>query len=104
MEREPEWTDDDVALLIAARDQAAAREAKFGPHGIPMEEATSPLADPARRDGYHYETRVRIDYAQRALNLAQKQRAEDFPEEDAGSLIWSVVRVDDGLPLPPRSS
>lgn len=97
LEREPEWTDDDLALLIAAREQAAG----IGSHGVPMEEATSPLADPARREGYHYETRAKIDWAQRALNIAQKERAEAFPDEDAGSVLWTVVRVED---RPLRSS
>jgi hypothetical protein len=100
VDREPEWSDDDVALALALaelRAEEAAEAADIGPHGRPMREATSALADPAlRRRGWHYETRVRIDHAQRALNTARKERALAFPDEDAGSLEWTLVRVEDG--------
>jgi hypothetical protein len=63
-----------------------------------MSEATSPLADPNDRwRGYHYETRVRLDHAQRALNLAQEERRKAYPDEDAGSLLWSLHRVEEPL-------
>jgi hypothetical protein len=62
-----------------------------------MSEALSAYADPAlRRKGYHYEPRVRIDHAQRALNTAQRDRREAFPDEDADSLRWHLLRVEDG--------
>jgi len=95
VERESEWTDEDVALLIASKEQAAG----IGPHGISMLEAMDPLADPNRRfEGWHYEARVRIDFAQRALNVAQQERAEKYPDEDRGSLRWSLERIEDGPP------
>jgi hypothetical protein len=71
----------------------------IGPHGISMGDATSALADPNDRfRGWHYVPHVKVDHAQRALNIAQSDRAASFPEEDAGSLLWSLERVEDGPP------
>lgn len=95
VERESEWNEEQVALLQAARDLAG----QIGPHGIPMDEATSPLADPNNPDGYHYAVRVRIDHAQRAINLAQKERRKAFPEEDDLSLMWRVERREGPKPF-----
>lgn len=72
---------------------------EIGPHGIPMDEATSPLADANDRfRGYHYVTHVKVDHAQKALNTAQDERRKQWPDEDAGSLLWSLERVEDGPP------
>jgi hypothetical protein len=94
VEQEPEWDEEQVALLLAAEEQLA----EIGPHGVPMSEATSRLADPNNRfTGWHYEIPPpRIDHAQRALNLAQDERAKAYPDEDSGSLLWRTVRVEDG--------
>lgn len=93
IEREPEWDEEQVALFLALEQT----EEEIGPHGIPMSEATSRLADANNRfEGYHYETRVKVDHAQRALNTAQEQRRTAFPDEDTGSLLWTLVRVEDG--------
>jgi hypothetical protein len=98
--REPEWDDEQVALFLALDET----EEETGSHGIPMTEATSALADPTNRYvGYHYDVPPpRIDHAQRALNLAQSQRREAYPEEDAGSLLWTLTRVEDGPPTTPE--
>jgi hypothetical protein len=62
-----------------------------------MDEATSPFADPNDRfHGWHYAARFRIDHAQRAWNLAMRDRAEAFPDEDQGSLLVRLDRVEDG--------
>lgn len=93
VETEPEWDEEQLDLLLALD----GLDAPVGPHGIPMDEATSPLADANdRHRGYHYETRVKVDHAQRALNTAQDQRRAAYPDEDAGSLLWTLVRVEDG--------
>lgn len=97
IEREPEWDEEQVDLLLAADELAG----EVGAHGIPMDEATSPFADPNDPfHGWHYEAALpRIDHAQRALNTAMDQRREAYPEEDAGSLLWRLNRIEDG-PLP----
>lgn len=97
MEQEAEFDDEQVALLVAARQARA----EIGPHGIPMSEATSPLADPNDRfRGWHYEARFRVDHAERAKNRALDERREAYPNEDAGSLLLSLERVEDGPPKP----
>jgi hypothetical protein len=98
VEREPEWDDEQVALLLALDET----EEEIGPHGIPMAEATSPLADPSNRFvGWHYEVPPpKIDHAQRALNVEQDRRREAYPEEDAASLLWTLTRVEDGPQTP----
>lgn len=93
VEQEAEWDEEQVTLLLAADELAAG----IGSHGIPMSDATSALADPNDRfRGYHYVARVKIDHAQRALNTAQDERAAAYPDEDAGSLLWALDRVEDG--------
>lgn len=93
VEQEPEWDEEQVTLLLAAESLAA----DVGPHGVPMSDATSGLADPNDRfRGWHYETRVRVDHAQRALNRAQDDRRKAYPDEDSGSLLWTLTRVEDG--------
>jgi hypothetical protein len=97
VEHEPEWDDDQAALLIAARAQLE----DVGPHGIPMSEATDPLADPNDRlHGWHYEARFRVDHAQRALSQALAERAKTYPDEDQSALLVTLERVED----PPRRS
>jgi hypothetical protein len=99
VDTEPEWDEEQVDLLLALTDT----EPDIGPHGIPMRDAVSPLADPNDRfRGWHYEPRVRVDHAQRVLNIAQADRAKTYPDEDAGSLLWSLERVEDGPPTPHR--
>lgn len=93
VEQEPEWDEEQTALLLAAEQLAG----EVGPHGVPMSDATSPLADPNDRfRGWHYVARVRVDHAQRALNTAQDERRRAYPDEDAGSLLWTLDRVEDG--------
>lgn len=90
-----------LLALLELRAEEALERADIGPHGRPMAEAQSPDADPAdRRYGYHYDTRVRVDHAQRKLNADRNKRAKDYPDEDGDSLVWTVVRVDDGPPRP----
>jgi hypothetical protein len=97
VEQEAEFDDEQVALLVAAQ---RARD-EIGPHGIPMKDATSPLADPNnRREGWHYEPRFRVDHAERAKNQALADRAKAFPNEDQGSLLVSLERVEETPPKP----
>lgn len=101
VEREPEWDDQQIALLLALREKQTREEidGERGGHGVLMSEATSRWADPNNPYGWHYEARVRIDHAARAIATAQKERREKFPDEDTSSLIWLAVRVED-RPVP----
>lgn len=53
---EPEWTPEDVALLVSS----SRLEREVGPHGIPMSEAT----DPANQ--FAFEGHIRTDWAEKA--------------------------------------
>lgn len=93
IEEEVEWDQEQLDLMLALD----GIDPELGPHGVPMDEATSPLADVNDRfRGWHYVPHVRTDHAQKALNAAQDERAKTWPEEDAGSLLWSLERVEDG--------
>lgn len=47
VERESEWTPEQVALVLGVR----AYQGLIGPHGQPRDEAWSPESDPSNRDG-----------------------------------------------------
>lgn len=47
VERESEWTPDQVSLVLGVR----AFQGLIGPHGQPRDEAWSPDSDPSNRDG-----------------------------------------------------
>lgn len=47
VERESEWTPDQVSLMLGVR----AYERSLGPHGQPVDEAWSPDSDPSNREG-----------------------------------------------------
>jgi hypothetical protein len=93
VQQEAEWDEEQVNLFLAL----AETQEEIGPHGIPMRDAVSPLADANDRfRGWHYVARVRVDHAQKALNTAQDERRKTYPDEDAGSLLWSLDRAEDG--------
>ncbi len=74
-----------------------ANEAERGPHGHPMAEATSPLADPGNPDGtYRYVAGPLpvIDYAEQAENGARDAYRKKWPDADMQSLIFPVKRVE----------
>lgn len=86
--REPEWDEEQVALLLAA----AELEADVGPHGHPMAEAMSPLADPGRPEGYRYQARYRVDHAARELSTAQRNFEKAYPDADPAMYVWTVEK------------
>lgn len=47
VERESEWTPDQVSLVLGVQ----AYERSLGPHGQPVDEAWSPDSDPSNREG-----------------------------------------------------
>jgi len=66
-------------------------EASLGPHGMPVDETTSPDADPNNpKASYHYEARVVRDWAQDAI----EQREKDFKDDPSRARLFTAVRVD----------
>lgn len=90
-EREPEWSRADVEALLALKELQ-----RVGPHGQPMSEATSPLADPARPDReWRYEVDVYTDFAARELERAKDAYKREYGDDaDLSALTWVVRKVD----------
>jgi hypothetical protein len=81
--QEPEWSPDDVALVIASRRD---ERVKRGPHGYPLEMAMDPENQFAFEPG-----KPRRDWAMKALQDAQE--AYFTSNKDARgdrSLVWDV--------------
>lgn len=97
VEREPEWDPEQVALLLAMQELRA----DIGPHGHPLSETMSPLADPnLRGEGWHYEVPPpATDYAAKAVADAQHAYGEQYPDANQNGLLWGVRKVPDG-PFP----
>jgi hypothetical protein len=91
---EPEWDPQQVALLLAAQEL----QADIGPHGHPLAETMSPLADPNRRaEGYHYEVPPpAVDYAARAIADAQDAYTQQYPDANMNGFMWGAKKVPDG--------
>lgn len=92
VEKEPEWCRADVEALIAFAEMR-----RVGPHGQPMSEATSPLADPsnpAREWGYEVE--VWTDFAARAESQFRKayraQYGDDVNMDEVKFIVKKVER------------
>lgn len=85
VEREPEWTPDEVSLFVAARQVEAER----GPYGIPLSRATDPSARFVASD------KPTINRAVQAANKAQERYFKQYPEarELGSALMWSVVEA-----------
>ncbi len=86
--RESEWSQSDVDLMVASRLQ----EASIGPHGQPLDEAMSPLADPSSWDAqWGYEAYSEKDYAEKAKRDAEDAYRKALP--DGVSMNGVVFRV-----------
>lgn len=69
----------------------AEHEATLGPHGLPLDETTSPDGDPDNPNApYHYEAKVLRDFAQAAI----EEREKDFKDSPSRARIFYAVRVD----------
>lgn len=99
-----------MALAIEANDHT------IGPHGQPVDEATSPAADPMNPDGeYVYKAGVLtttpeglfvyaplIDFAQRAgMDAEEKWREAAGPNTNSNGMTWPIQRVDRKRRTPP---
>lgn len=90
--REPEFTADDVAVLLAHE----AYMADIGPHGQPMSEATSPLANPSDPDHkWFYEGRGPVfDYAEQAIERRREAYKKKHLEKGAPMPVGALFRAD----------
>lgn len=87
MTREPEFDGEQYAMLAALVEY----EAGLGSHGLPLDETTSPDADPDNPNAkYHYEPRVVRDFYQDAI----EQREKDFKDNPSRARLFSAYRVD----------
>lgn len=105
VERDPEWTPDQLAVALAIE----ANDRTLGPHGHPIDEATSPEADPMNRRGsYAYKAGVLtttpeglfvyaplIDFAQKAgMDAEDKWREAAGPNANSNGMTWPITRVE----------
>lgn len=90
---EPEFSDDDLALL---RGHLVDERVPRGDHGFPLSEAMSPDADPSRLDGkYRFVAGLpSTDFAAQALAQAQDEYRKTYPDADLSALRWGVKRVE----------
>ena len=85
--REPEYDAEQHAMLAGLEEY----EALLGSHGLPVDETTSPDADPNNPDAtHHYEARVLRDWALAAI----EDREKDFEGHPSRARKFYAVRVD----------
>jgi hypothetical protein len=85
IEHEPEFDQEQYDMLAALEEY----EAGLNSLGLPMDETTSPLADPSNPAGTHwYEPYVLRDWALDAI----EQREQEFKDNPSRARIFSVVR------------
>lgn len=85
--REPEFDAEQHAMFAAL----AEHEGSLGPHGLPLDETTSPDGDPDNPEAtYHYEAKVLRDFAQTAI----EEREKDFKDNPSRARMFYAVRVD----------
>lgn len=70
-------------------------EEDLGPHGHPMSEALSPLADPNNPDGqWVYDADLPyVDFAQRARDDAKDAFAKQYDGHPPNGLVWVVNKI-----------
>lgn len=104
VEREPEWTPDQVDLVQGV----SAFEQMIGPHGQPMDEAMSSAADPSNPLGTHtygagaltltpegtFTRLPLIDFAEKASKDAQDQwRTAAGENANPNGFVWPVEKI-----------
>lgn len=96
--REPEYNDQDRAVLLTEWD---ARNAPRGPHGVLMSEAADPDNNPYSMTATgRFIAEPVVDFAQDAIDRAAKERRKKVGDDD-WALFWRVhhERVGD-IPAP----
>jgi len=81
--REPEFTAQDVALLLASRRKAAEPMS----HGIPLDEAM----DPANQFAFVAQEKPVVDWADKALKDAQDRFYDARPKDSRNGHRWGRV-------------
>lgn len=75
-------------MLLAALQE---HESSLGSHGLPLDETTSPLADPDNpKAEWGYGVRVIRDFASDAI----EQREKDFKDDPSRARIFAAYRID----------
>lgn len=89
-EREPEWSRTDVESLIALLEMQ-----RVGPHGHPMSEATSELANPQNANQqWRYESEPVTDFAAQAESNAIKAFRKRYGDDaDMAATKWITHKV-----------
>ena len=83
--RDPEFTREDVALLLASR----RLEQEMGPHGIPMSEAL----DPANQFAFEAPEKPVIDWAEKTARDASDRYYDGRPKgESRNGHKWGRVK------------
>lgn len=105
VERESEWTPDQVSLVMGVR----AFTKMIGPHGFPMDEATSPDADPSNRENkYVYKAGVLTttpeglfvrsplrDFVKQAeVHAEEAWRKAGGDNADNAGIFWPIEKVE----------
>lgn len=105
VERESEWTPDQVALVMGVEEY----DRMLGRHGQPMDEAMSPESDPSNRNGVRfYKAGVRtvtpegsviyapvVDWAQKAQDDAMEAwRASAGENANPSGLVFPVEVIE----------
>lgn len=80
--REPEFSREDVAALLALKRMRA----DVGDHGFSMSEAT----DPANRG--MFEAYLITDYVERARQMARAKNKREYPDDPGYGHVWGVRR------------
>lgn len=88
---EPEFSERDVDLLLEWQH----RDKDRGPHGQPLSESTSALADPNNRAGTHsYRAGLPVvDWAERARKDAEEAYRKQYKDAVPNGLIFLVEKV-----------
>jgi hypothetical protein len=82
--RDPEFTSQDVALLLASK----WLDAEIGPHGIPLSEAM----DPANQFAFEGFSEPRVDFAEKARRDRMDNYYKQFKDANRNGHVWGVKR------------
>lgn len=95
---EPVWDEEQRMMML----EYLRYRRGLGPHGFPMSEVTSPLADPANPDGeyrFFADPLPLVDYAEKArLDAADAYRKSLGDGGSMNGLIFTVQKIEGSRP------